>query len=194
MAVVTDPLSVAALGAAVLTKGIGFLYGQVGELLRRHRDRRQSAAAAGPMEIPSAGEAGQVLAGQLTAGPVDEQVLDEHAKQLAKLWGLLAPYASGLTPVDPADQQLVEQVEASRRLLEQIYRQHITFTGEQRPATGTPLDVQHYGDAGQYATQVIASGERAVAAGGDITGTVTTGDQTTPGERRAADRQPPSGG
>jgi hypothetical protein len=103
VAVVTDPLSVAALGAAVLTQGIGFLYGQVGELLRRHRDRRQSAAAAGQMEIPPAEEAGQVLAGQLTAGPVDEQALDEHANQLAKLWGLLAPYASGLTPVDPAD-------------------------------------------------------------------------------------------
>ena len=183
--VVVDPLSAAALGAAVLTQGIGFLYGQVGELLRRRRDRRQSAAAvAGPVEIPPAGEAGKALAGQLTAGPVDEQALDRHAEQLAKLWGLLAPYASGLTSVDAADRQLVEQVEAARRLLEQIYRQHITFTGEQRPATGTPLDVRHASDAGQYAAQVIASGERAVGVGRDVPGTVITGDHS------AVDRPP----
>jgi hypothetical protein len=187
--VVMDPFSAAALGA-VLTGGIGFLYDQLGELLRRRRDRRESAAAK-PVEIPSAKDAEAVLAGQLTAGPVDEQALDQHADQLAKLWGLLAPYASGLTPVDPSDRQLVEQVEAARRLLERIYRQHITFTGEQRPATGTPLDVQHYGDVGQYATQVIASGQKAVAAGGNISGTVITGDQATLGDRDAADRRPP---
>jgi len=190
---VVDPLSAAALGAAVLTQGIRFLYEQAEELLRRRRDRKQATAAAGPVEIPPAEEAGQVLAGQLTTSPVDEQALDQHADQLAKLWGLLAPYATGLKPVDPADRQLVEQVEAARRLLEQIYRQHITFTGEQRPATGTPLDVQRVGDAGRYAARVIASGERSVATGGNIVGsTVTTGDQTTPGDRNAASR-PPSG-
>jgi hypothetical protein len=185
-----DPFSAAALGAAVLTKGIGFLYDQMGDLLRRRRDRRQSAAAE-PIEVPSAQDTEQVLAGQLTAGPVDEQALDQHADQLAKLWGLLAPYASGMTAVDPADQQLVEQVEAARRLLELIYRQYITFAGEQRPATGTPLDVQRYGDVGQYATQVIASGQRAVAAGGDISGVVVTGDQANLGNRGAADKPPP---
>lgn len=132
-----------------------------------------------------------MLTGQLTTGPVDEQALDQHADQLAKLWGLLAPYASGLTPVDPSDAHLAEQVEAARRLLERIYRQHITFTGEQRPATGTPLDVQHYGDVGQYATQVIASGQKAVAVGGDISGTVITGGQVTFGDRDATDRRPP---
>ena len=185
-----DPLSAAALGAVVLTKGIGFLYDQMGDLLRRRRDRRQSAAAE-PIEVPSAKDTEQALAGQLTAGPVDEQALDQHADQLAKLWGLLAPYASGLTAVDPADQQLIEQVEAARRLLELIYRQHITFAGEQRPATGTPLDVQRYGDVGQYATQVIASGQKAVAAGGNISGVVITGDQASLGNRGAADKPPP---
>jgi len=184
-----DPFSAAALGAAVLTKGIGFLYGQLGELLRRRRDRKQSATE--PVEIPPVEDGAEALEGQLNAGPVDEQALDKHAGQLAKLWGLLAPYATGLAPVDPADRQLVDQVEAARRLLEQVYRQHITFVGEQRPATGTPLSVQQYGDVGQYATQVIASGERAVAVAGDVTGTVTTGDQTTSGNRDAADRPHP---
>jgi len=185
-----DPLSAAALSAAVLTQGIGFVYGQVAELLRRRRERRQSPAAGGPVEIPPAGEAGRALAGQLAAGPVDEPVLDRYADQLAALWGLLGPYANGLMPVDPADRQLVERVEAARRLLEQIYRQHITFAGEQRPATGSPLDVRQSGDAGRYAAQVIASGERAVAAGHDISGTVITGDQTPPSARSPADGPP----
>jgi hypothetical protein len=189
--VVTDPFSAAALGATVLTGGIAFLYDQVGELLRRRRDRRQSAVAE-PVEIPPAKEAGQALAGQLTNGPVDEQALDQHADQLAKLWGLLAPYASGLMSADPSDRQLAEQVEAARGLLEQVYRQHITFTGEQRPATGTPLEVQQYGDVGQYATQVIASGQRSVAVGGNFSGMVVTGDQATFGDRDTTDRRPPS--
>ena len=184
---VVDPLSAAALGAAALTQGIGFLYGQVGELLRRRRDRRQSAAAVtGAVEIPPAGEAGDALAGQLAAGPVDEQALDQYAEQLANLWGLLAPYATGLRPVDVADRQLAGQLEAARRLLEHIYRQHITFTGEQRPATGTPLDVRHAGDVGRYAAQVIAAGERAAAVGGNVTGVVITGDHN------AVDQPPPA--
>jgi hypothetical protein len=186
-----DPFSVAALGGAALVQGIGFLYSQAGELLRRRRDRKQSpAAAAEPMAIPSADAEKQPLAGQLTAGPVDEQALDQHASQLAKLWGLLAPYATGLAEVDPADRQLVEQAEAARALIEQIYGQHITFTGEQRPATGTLLSAQHSGDTEQYVARVIASGERAVAAGRDITGTVTTGDQGVPGDHRPVSRPP----
>ena len=92
--------------------------------------------------------------------------------------GLLHPYVEGDRPVEPANRQLVEQIEAARILLEQIYGQHITFEGERRPATGTALAAQT-GDVGQYATQVIASGERAVAVGGDIHGsTVITGDRT----------------
>jgi hypothetical protein len=72
---------------------------------------------------------------------VDEQALDQHASQLAKVWGLLAPYATGLAEVDPADQHLVEQAEAARTLMEQIYRQHITFTGEGLRRYGLPATV-----------------------------------------------------
>jgi hypothetical protein len=176
-----DPLSLTALSAAVLTQGIGFLYGQVGELLRRRQDRRQAdvpGAAEAPVGIPTAGEAEQVLVGELTPGPVDDRALEDHAERLARLRGLLSPYAEGHLPVDPGDGQLREQVEALRSLLEQIYRQHITFHGERRPASGTPLGVQT-GDLGRYATEVIASGERAVAVGGDAHN-VNTGNHNSP--------------
>lgn len=166
----------------MLTRGIGFLYGQVTELLRRWRDQRDSATGE-PVAIPVAGDAARVLAGELAPGLVDEQVLDRHADQLARLRRLLAPYAEGLAPVDRHNRQLLEQVEVLRSLLEQIYRQHITFAGERRPITGTPSQVKT-GDVGQDAAQVIANGERAVAMGGDISGAVTTGDQSVqpPGE------------
>ena len=175
-----DPLSLTALSAAALTQGIGFLYVQVGELLRRRRERRQQADAGGappaPVKVPTAGEGGEVLAGRLASGPVDEEALEQHADQLARLRGLLSPYQEGDLRVEPRDGQLLEQMEALRSLLEQVYRQRITFQGEPgRPVTGTPVEVR-VGDAGQYATQVIASGERAVAAGGNIQN-VNTGEQ-----------------
>jgi hypothetical protein len=176
-----DPLSVTVLGAAALTQGIAFLYGQVGDLLRRRRDRREQAdavAAGSAVEIPPAGESGEVLAGALTPGPVDEQALERHADQLARLRGLLSPYREGDLPVEPGDAQLLERVEAVRGLLEQVYRQHITFRGESRPASGVPLHAQT-GDVGEYATQVIASGERSVGVGRDLTGSVITGDNSS---------------
>jgi hypothetical protein len=180
-----EPVSAAAIGAVLVTKGIGFLYTQLGELLRRRRDRKDAAAK--PLQIPSAPAPDgappneTVLSGQLAAGPVDEQALDQHAVQLAKLLGALTPYATGLVPADPDDKMLAEQAEAARRLLELVYRQHITFAGEKRPATGSPLGAQDAAAAGKYAAQVIASGERAVAIGGSNSGRIDTGDRTVPG-------------
>lgn len=180
-----EPLSLAALGAVALTQGIGFLYGQLGDLLRRRRERRSQAgdAPVGAADIPPQGAGGQILDAPLRPGPIDEAALDRHADQLAALRGLLFPYVEGDRQVEPSNSQLMNQVEAARLLLEQIYQQRITFKGEQRPSTGTALQVQA-GDMGQFARQVIASGERAVAIGGDVRGsTVITGDQTPGGDR-----------
>lgn len=174
-----EPLSLAALTASVLTQGIGFLYGQVGELLRRRRERHSQADAgrAQTAEVPPPGEAGGVLDGPLATGPVNEEALDRYADQLAALRGLLHPYVEGDRQIEPSNRQLLDQVAATRLLLEQVYQQHITFKGEQRPTTGTVLQAQT-DDIHQYANQVIASGERAVAIGGDIIGsTIITGDQ-----------------
>lgn len=63
--VVVEPLSLAVLGAAALTQGIGFLCGQLGELIRRRRERRaqSDAASAEVGEIPPPGEAGRYWMG-----------------------------------------------------------------------------------------------------------------------------------
>jgi hypothetical protein len=191
--VVVDPLSLAALTAVALTQGIGFLYSQAGELLRRRRERRAQAAAAAsaPATEPRHAVAGrEALDGQLTTQPVNEDALERHADQLAALRGLLQPYVEGDRQVDVNNRQLLEQVEAARTLLEQIYQQHITFKGEQRPGTGTVLETQT-GDVTQYASQVIASGERAVAIGRDVVGgTIITGDQQAGGDRNPGAHPP----
>jgi hypothetical protein len=187
---VVEPVSLAVLGVSALKQGIGFLYGQLGELLRRRRERRaqSGAATAGARETPPPGEAGQVLDGSLATKPLNEEALERHADQMAALRGLLLPYADGDREVDPANRQLLDQVDAARLLLEQIYQQHITFKGEERPATGSPLQSQT-GDVGQYVGQVIASGERAVAIGGSATGTtINTGNQTSRGDPPAPGR------
>ncbi len=190
--VVVDPLSLAALTTAVLTQGIGFLYSQAGDLLRRRRERRAQAAGAPPppTEVMQPVDGGEALDGQLTKRPVNEQALERHADQLAALRGLFQPYVEGDRQIDVKNRQLLDQVEAARVLLEQIYDQHITFKGEQRPGTGTVLETDT-GDVAQYANQVIASGERAVAIGRDVVGgTITTGDQDTGDDRNRGSRPP----
>src|SRR5580658_4407966 len=96
------------------------------------RERRSQAGGspAETAEIPPPGEGAQILDGPLRPGPVDEDALDRHADQLAALRGLLLPYVEGDRQVEPRNSQLVDQVEAARLLLEEIYRQHITFEGE----------------------------------------------------------------
>ncbi len=69
---------------------------------------------------------------------------------------------------------MLEHVAALRALLEQAYRQHLTFQGEQQPATGTPLPTGAASQATTYAAQVTASGACAVAVGRDVTGNITT--------------------
>ncbi len=114
------------------------------------------------------------LDGPLTPNRVDEQLLERHSVQLARLRGLMSPYEAGDLRIHASDRQLLAQADALRQLLEQIYGQHITFQGESRPGTGTPL--RHRGEGLQeQVTQVIASGEGAIAIGGNAHGTFITG-------------------
>jgi len=184
-----DPLSIAVLGGVALTEGIKFLYGQVGELLRRRRESRAAAAAdqsapaqAARVDIPSTDGGEHVLSGRLTPGPVDAEALDSNAEQLASLRGLLMPYAEGDRSVDAANRQVLEQIDATRRLLEVVYGQHITFQGEQRPASGAPVHADTQAEEmGQYAARVIAEGERSIAVGHDVSNSVLmTGDVRDP--------------
>lgn len=140
----TDPLSLSALGATALTEGIKFLYGQAAELLRAFRERHKRAESNGDVPdheqvpvIPSA-----ALDGMPTISSVNGAILDAEGSALVSLTGALSPYAQGLVDVDPHDRQLIEQAERMRALLEALYGQRFTFTGEQRENTGARVSVK----------------------------------------------------
>lgn len=129
-----EPVTLAMLGAAVLTEGITFLYNQAGELLKRRRERKDAELVAPAADDP-------VLAGRLAPLPVDVQVVDERREELITLRERLVSYADGNRDVDPGNGELIVQVEALRTLLELAFRQRITFRGEQREPTGAQVDV-----------------------------------------------------
>jgi hypothetical protein len=131
----SEPVTLAALGAAALTQGINFLYGQAAELLKRRRDRRDAATQ------PASDK--PILAGELADVEVDEQILEERNEELRELTEQLRPYATGDRQVDePPDAALIAKVEALRGLLELAYGQRITFDGEERGPTGTAIEVK----------------------------------------------------
>jgi hypothetical protein len=168
---VFDPVTIA--GTAALTEGIKFLYGQVTELLRRHREHTERAVessdqltsgreaqAGGSVALP--GVSSGVLDGPLTETPVGSAELAEAAPQLAKVRTALADYADGVLHVTADDEALSDAAASARGLLEILYRQHLTLVGEKgRPVTGSPLTADEM-SRGQQA--IIASGEAAIAA------------------------------
>jgi hypothetical protein len=168
-----DPLSLGVLGGAALTEGIKFLYGQVTELLKRRRDK--TGMTAGTAVEPAVVSAVQpaVLDGPLEK-PVDQAAVEDNQARLLELRRALGDYADGLAEPDPADPRLLEQVAALRGLLELVYGQHVTFRGEQRPATGSPLPAGAPAAVGSYVATVTASGPGAVAVGRDNTGSIST--------------------
>ncbi|MFF5372839.1 hypothetical protein [Streptomyces sp. NPDC013187] len=63
-------------------------------------------------------------------------VLQTRRGELELLQETLADYAHGTVPVDISDQRLVRNLARARGALEAIYGQHLTFEGEDRPASG----------------------------------------------------------
>jgi hypothetical protein len=160
-----------------LTEGIKFLYGQAGELLTRWRARKAEAApdatapagtASGqaPVEIELPAAAFQ---GTLTPVVVGFDVLDRLQNQIKDLSKDLAPYAGGFDEVDPSDRDLLDRVDALRLALEAVFGQRLTFVGENRPGSGTPVV------AGEAFVREIAgrvAGVHARVISGSVTGVV----------------------
>jgi hypothetical protein len=194
-----DPITIA--GTAALTEGIKFLYGQVTDLLRRHRENAERTAQPTSQSIGSseAQTGGFVSLPEVSAGVLDGAIaetsvasaeLAEAVPQLAKVRSALADYADGVVRVTVEDKALIEAAARARGLLETLYRQHLTFIGETgRPVTGSLLTADEISH-GQQA--IIASGDGAIAAeiisgqaatsgginiGGGVHGGVHTGEK-----------------
>jgi hypothetical protein len=131
-----DPITITAVGVVVLNEGIKFLYGQVGELLKRRRERKEKgkaaavaataqASAAPRMEaVPAvAVPAADVLEGQLAPPVADFDKLEPLADSMTALRRDLGDYAEGLSSVDPGDTVLTTTVDTLRRQLEAVLGQ-----------------------------------------------------------------------
>jgi hypothetical protein len=66
----------------------------------------------------------------------DSQQLVLRQADLQQLRDALSPYIRGTAPVDATDEPLLRTLGRLREALEGVYGQHLTFTGEQRPASG----------------------------------------------------------
>jgi hypothetical protein len=165
-----DPtaLTAAAIGAAALTEGIKFLYGQAGEILKQWRERRDKAAQESTARADQT-ESTEVVLPDAFEGNLENpkihfdrvQASETHLRELRRD---LSDYAEDIDVVDKTDSALLEKVDALRNLLEAIYGQRITFKGENRPASGIPV-VAGRVDAGVIAGQATGVDAEAITTG-----------------------------
>jgi len=141
-----DPvtLSLAAVSSLALTEGVKFFYAQAGELLKWWRDRRDANAKAqqstkSPTALPVTPPA--VIAGGSFTAKINPTAIDRFEEDLRGLRKDLSEYAAGgVEVVDVHNINLVEQVDALRRILETAYGHPLTFVGETRTESGPALD------------------------------------------------------
>ncbi len=138
--VAVEPISLAVLGAAALTEGIKFLYGQAGEILKRRRERRE-AIDANEEPPPSTLEAksSDLLDNPIALLTIDDEEVDRVTESMNELRKELFDFVDGVKSVDPSDEILLRRADALRRALESAVGQRITFVGENREPSGQPV-------------------------------------------------------
>ncbi|MCX5063809.1 hypothetical protein OOK12_43930 [Streptomyces sp. NBC_00452] len=72
---------------------------------------------------------------QLPLQPAQD-ILQNRRAELELLQEALADYTDGTTLIHAADHRLLRNLTRARAALEDIYGQHLTFEGEDRPASG----------------------------------------------------------
>jgi len=131
-----EPLTLTAMGTVALTEGIKFLYDQAREAIKHWRDSRSRGEE---RPVSMAAPDTTVLDAPLQPLQMDPGVMEQQEQTLALLRRALTDYADGLATPDPADGDLLETVDALRRVLELVYGQRITFKGENREKSGTQV-------------------------------------------------------
>lgn len=162
-----EPITLAVVSGALLTEGVKFLYSQAGDILKRWRERRE-AAGQGKAESQEGAEPlgtqfPPIFEGALTHPVIHFDAVERAEGELRDLRRALADYAEGIENIDHNDKELLETTDALRRILEVVYRQRITFKGEQRAASG-PL-VEGEVDVDQVTGYAAAVRARAIESG-----------------------------
>lgn len=120
-----DVSAVSAVIGAGLPATFTFLYQRLERLLDRGAtpdpDPSLSPTLAGTLALPL---------------QADHQQLAAHQDELLHLRDALSLYQRGVAPLDTTDEPLLRTLGRLRGTLEDIYGQHLTFTGEERPRSG----------------------------------------------------------
>ncbi len=135
-----EPVSAAVLAGVALTEGIKFLYDQAGEILSQRAERKraekagqQNPVAALDVTTPS------IVQGHLAPLTIDDNAADRLAGELIELRRRLDVYAAGYEDPPAGDRGVLASTFALRDAIEDIVGQRITFVGESRDPTGTPV-------------------------------------------------------
>ena len=164
----SDPLSLSVIGAAVAVEGVKFLYRQADALLEAWKVRRRRGAEVGAGEVLDVPlEPSAALAATPNGGGADAARVQAAADQLEDLATALFPYAVDGRPVRLDDSELARNAGLLRELLEAVYGQPLTFTGEQRERTGADVEVRQILDRVRDST-VTGIREAAVGDGSSV--------------------------
>lgn len=196
----SDPLSLAVIGAPVVTEGVKFLFQQANALLQAWNKRRRSASDVAEGEsLDVALPHSTALAAPPVAGGADASRVGQAVAQLQALATSLAPFAQEWEPLPDEGRALPPSAVTLRDLLEGIYGQPLTFRGEQRGRTGADLDfTQLLGtvtDSTVTAIEAVAIGDGSHVTASqtitDVTGSTVTGIGTVTIGSDAPQHQPP---
>lgn len=191
-----DPLSLSVIGASVAVEGVRFLYRQADALLEGWKTRRRRGGDVAPGEVLDVPlQSSPVLATAPQVGGADASRVKDAAEELEALATALFPFAEEGRPLPEDDPAPAASAGSLRALLEAIYSQPLTFTGEQREQTTADVDFTQIlervrsstvtmigaaalGDGGQLsATQKVDEAEGSTIIG---IGTVTIGSNAPP--------------
>lgn len=139
----SDPVSLAAIGAPIVAEGVKFLYRQAHALLRAWNQRRLNGTDIAEGEVLDVAlTPSPALANQPAAGGADASRVAQAGEQLQALATALAPFAEEWQPLPDEGRTLPPAATNLRELLEAIYRQPLSFQGEQREQTAAELDFE----------------------------------------------------
>jgi hypothetical protein len=136
---VADPITLSCVGAAVMTEGIKFLYGQAAEAVKRWRESGTARDPAKPVPTDVTPPS-HVFSGELDPLEFHVEKVGPLAQHLLTLRKALADHAEGLEVVHCEDRALLEAVDSLRQAMEAVYQQRLTFLGEQRAPSGPVVE------------------------------------------------------
>ncbi|MET8550165.1 hypothetical protein [Micromonospora zamorensis] len=124
-----EALVLSTLTGAALTQGVAFIYRQLENLVKNKRNARTVTGV----------EAEAVLAGSLRPARVDPESYEQRQQEIDLLYGILTSYLKNAY-VREGDVHLQYLLGSVRRVLEDVYKQRITFVGEDRPPSGVNVE------------------------------------------------------